>query len=179
MIGTSRLLTLLVACGVLGGGGNAFAAEVPVGVLARIAGTAIVNQGAQYVSGREGMQLVEGDRLLVLEGGSALVVFSDGCQRAVEDDELLVVPAVSTCAAGDAVAGDPQTVESYSAVAEGDGVGTGAKFQQAALTPLPPPPPPAPAASFDAMLPAVGGLLVGVGAVIDHNVNDDRKKISN
>ena len=152
-------------------------AEEPVGTLARISGTAVVNQGAQYVVGREGMPLREGDRVLALEGGSALVLFADGCQHSVGDDELLVVPGVSTCAARDAVAVDVHKVEPYRAIAEepadtvgqgfrpaqvggevADGDGAGVAFG---------------AAGSQAALPAIVAAAVGIGSAVDQSVNDD------
>ena len=43
-------------------------------------------------------QLVENDRLLVLEGGSATIQFADGCKRTMERSELLTVSSTSPCA---------------------------------------------------------------------------------
>lgn len=169
MPATPRFFTLLVTGGLLGGLGNAVAAEEPTGTLARISGTAIVNQGSHYVTGREGMPLVEGDRLLVLEGGSALVVFADGCQRAVTDNELLVVPAISTCAASDAVAEGAHKVAPYNAVAETAGPGAGAKFQLAQLEPG--------AGANLAWIAPLGALAI-VGVAIADDDDDERPSIS-
>lgn len=113
-----RMISFVLATHLIAGLGTVANAAEPIGTLARITGTAIVNQGADYVTGREGMSLAEGDRLLVLEGGSAVVTFADGCERTVADNELLIVPAVSTCAAGPAVADGAYQVAPYQAVAE-------------------------------------------------------------
>ncbi|MEA3275989.1 MAG: hypothetical protein U9Q81_11995 [Pseudomonadota bacterium] len=75
----------------------ASAAE-PIANLARIDGVAVVSQGAQYVKGREGMNLKEGDRLMALEGGNAVIEFKDGCRYTLADNELLTIGTKSTCA---------------------------------------------------------------------------------
>ncbi|MBK1701337.1 hypothetical protein [Thiococcus pfennigii] len=168
MPATTRLFTLLVTGGLLGGLGTATAAEEPVGTLARISGAAIVNQGSQYVTGREGMPLVEGDRLLVLEGGSAVVVFADGCERAVADNELLVVPAISSCAASDAVASDAHKVAPYNAVAETTGPDAAAKFQLTQMGA------PAAGAANLGWIPVVGAAaVVGVAVADDDDDGGD------
>ena len=69
-----------------------------VGTLSRIQGVAFVSQGAQYVAGREGMALKEGDRLMVMDGGNAVISFSDGCRYDLADNEVLTIGAASTCA---------------------------------------------------------------------------------
>ncbi len=73
-------------------------ANQPVASFARIEGVAVVSKGAQYVKASEGMPLAEGDRLMVMEGGKAIIAFADGCQREVADNELLTIGAKSTCA---------------------------------------------------------------------------------
>lgn len=163
-----KSLAILMSTGLVLGLGTQANADEAVGTLARISGTAVVNQGAQYVVGREGMSLREGDRLLALEGGSALVTFSDGCQYRLQDDELLVVPAVSTCAASDAVATDANKVAPYSAVAEQSDAGAGANFRLAQLQGGG-----AAAASGLAVIPVAGAAAVALGAAIDSGDDDD------
>jgi hypothetical protein len=90
---------VLLGAGLTVGLGVASAAAELTGTLSRIEGTAVVSQGAQYVKGREGMKLKEGDRLMVLEGGNAVISFADGCRYTLGDNELLTVGAASTCAA--------------------------------------------------------------------------------
>ena len=77
----------------------AASAAEPVGSLSRIEGFAFVSQGAQYVAAREGMALKEGDRLMVMDGGNAIISFVDGCRYTLEDNEVLSLGATSTCAA--------------------------------------------------------------------------------
>jgi|GEM_PF-3977577 len=164
-----RLVTMLVSAALAVGSAAQAAAAEPVGTLARVSGTAVVNQGAQYVVGREGMALREGDRLLALEGGSALVKFADGCEYRLEDDELLVVPAVSTCVARDAVATGSHRVPSYNAVAEGQSAGAvnGSEFHLAAVGETT-------AAASLAFIPPAGAAAVALGAAVGGDDEDDR-----
>ena len=69
-----------------------------VGTLSRVEGFAFVSQGAQYVPGREGMSLKEGDRVMVMDGGNAIISFADGCKYNLADNEVLSLGATSTCA---------------------------------------------------------------------------------
>ncbi len=80
--------------------GMAVAADqAQVATLVRIDGAAIASQDAKYVPAREGMTLKEGDRLMVLEGGSAILAFADGCQYELGEMAMLAVQGISTCAA--------------------------------------------------------------------------------
>jgi hypothetical protein len=74
------------------------APEEPVGQIMRIDGSAMISQGTRYVDAREGMPLRAQDRVLVLDGGSALLQFTDGCQYSLNDSELLTIGSVSACA---------------------------------------------------------------------------------
>jgi len=165
-----RLVTMLVSAALAVGSAAQAAAAEPVGTLARVSGTAVVNQGAQYVVGREGMALREGDRLLALEGGSALVKFADGCEYRLEDDELLVVPAVSTCVARDAVATGSHKVPSYNAVAEGQSAGAvnGSDFHLAAVGET------TAVTTGLAFIPPAGAAAVALGAAVGGDDEDDR-----
>ena len=75
-------------------------AAAPVASFARINGHALVSKGGQYVEAKEGMSLAEGDRLMVMEGGSATIVFADDCRYQMEDNEVLTIGATSTCSGG-------------------------------------------------------------------------------
>jgi hypothetical protein len=77
----------------------ALAAE-PVATLSAQQGTVLVNQGEEFVTAVESQALQPGDRVMVMEGGSAQISFTDGCQLALESGSLVVVPAQSTCAGG-------------------------------------------------------------------------------
>ena len=101
----------------LGGMGLALAADqASIATVARVDGTAVVSQDARYVPARQGMILNEGDRLMVLEGGSAILTFADGCQYELGSMAMLTVSGVSTCAADGA---GVYKVDPESAVADG------------------------------------------------------------
>jgi hypothetical protein len=89
---------------------SAFAAD-SVATLNGQQGTVLVNQGEEFVTAAEAQALVAGDRVMVMEGGSALVTFADGCVLALESGSLLDVPAESTC--GGAVANVQNIGASY------------------------------------------------------------------
>jgi hypothetical protein len=71
-----------------------------LGQLAQIKGTAVISQGPMYVVGKEGMPLQAGNRLMTLEGGEALLWFSDQCQYRLSEDMILDLGAQSPCALG-------------------------------------------------------------------------------
>jgi hypothetical protein len=104
--------------------------QSPVAKLVRLDGTAVISQGARYVPAHEGMSLTEGDRLMVLEGGSAILAFTDGCQYELGQMNMLAVHGISTCAAAGA---GVYKVDPKSAVADG----TPPKPQLAAMAPKP------------------------------------------
>mgnify|MGYP003574424974 CR=1 FL=1 len=91
-------------------------AAEPVGTLSRIEGIAFVSQGAQYVAGREGMALKEGDRVMVMDGGNATISFGDGCNYSLGDNEVLSLGATSACASE---AEGSYKVEPYAAAPQG------------------------------------------------------------
>lgn len=68
--------------------------------LSGIDGTALVNQGEEFVTATEAQALQPGDQVMVMEGGSARISFADGCVLPVAGGSMVVVPAVSTCAGG-------------------------------------------------------------------------------
>jgi len=73
-------------------------AAQPVAVVAKIDGYAVATQGERYVTVHDGMKLIEGDRLMVLEGGLAVVTYRDGCRLDLPEMAILSVQASSTCA---------------------------------------------------------------------------------
>ena len=148
--------------------GVASAAEPITGTLARITGVAVVSQGAQYVKGHEGMQLKEGDRLMVMDGGSAILSFTDGCQYSLADNEVLTIGATSTCASG---AVGSYKIDPYTAVSQ-DPTVVSNSFQPAAVG--------ASAAAIPGwVIPAsVLGTLTILGATLDKGSDDRRDPIS-
>ena len=77
------------------------AEQAPLATLSQQQGTVLVNQGEVFATAQEGQALQAGDRVLVMEGGEATLVFADGCALPVGPGSLLEVPAVSPCASGE------------------------------------------------------------------------------
>lgn len=63
-------------------------------------GMVLVNRGEAFVSVVEGQAVQAGDRVMLLEGASAVLAFADGCELPLGAGALLEVPALSTCAGG-------------------------------------------------------------------------------
>lgn len=90
MIRTALILSALVAA-------PAFAAD-PAATLTAQQGTVLVNQGDEFITATEAQALQAGDRVMVMEGGSAEITFTDGCVLPLVSGSLVDVPEISTCA---------------------------------------------------------------------------------
>ena len=90
MIRTAAILAGLFAA-------PAFAAD-SVATLSAQQGTVLVNQGDEFVTATESQALLAGDRVMVMEGGSAEITFADGCVLPLTSGSLVDVPEISTCA---------------------------------------------------------------------------------
>ena len=68
-----------------------------VATLGDIGGSVKINQGVEFVDAQPGQPVNAGDRILVMEGGSASITFNDGCKLQISGGSLVTVPATSTC----------------------------------------------------------------------------------
>jgi hypothetical protein len=68
--------------------------------LASVQGSVSANQGKQFVPVQAGQTLAPGDRVMVMQGGSAVLRFADGCEVTLSGGSIAVVPKASTCAGG-------------------------------------------------------------------------------
>lgn len=68
-----------------------------VATMGPTAGDVKINQGSEFVQALPGQAVNAGDRILVMEGGSASITYSDGCELAISGGSLITVPATSTC----------------------------------------------------------------------------------
>jgi uncharacterized protein (DUF2345 family) len=75
----------------------AFAAD-GAATLSAQQGTVLVNQGEEFVTASASQALNAGDRVMVMEGGSAEITFADGCVLPLESGSMVSVSAQSTCA---------------------------------------------------------------------------------
>jgi hypothetical protein len=76
---------------------TAFAAE-GAATLSNQQGTVLVNQGEEFVTATEAQALKAGDRVMVMEGGSAQVTFGNGCVLPLAAGSMVVVSDGSDCA---------------------------------------------------------------------------------
>jgi len=99
------------------------APDEPVGQIVRVDGSAMISQGTRYVNAQAGMPLRVKDRILVLEGGTAMLQFADGCQYSLTDSELLTIGTESACVeqAAKAAAAEQGGVSVETAAADGQG----------------------------------------------------------
>lgn len=79
----------ILACGLILVANTAMAQ--PAATLSGIKGSVLINQGKQFVSAQSGQMLVIGDRVMVMEGGSAKLDYSNGCVQTLPAGSLAVV----------------------------------------------------------------------------------------
>jgi len=99
----TKPVTFAAAAGVamtlaLGGVASANQQE-QIGQIEQVDGVAMISQGAEYRAAKAGMPLREMDTILIMEGGSAELVFDDGCKHTMEGPQMLSIGAESVCAA--------------------------------------------------------------------------------
>ena len=134
--------------------GPAFAAE-SVGSLSAQEGTVLVNQGEEFVTAADAQALKPGDRVMVMEGGSAAITFADGCVLPVQAGSLTIVPAQSTCSG--AVAKTQTVGASYAqAVGDDDTQTDGEKLFKAAV---------------------IGGTLLAMALIMHDDEDDDEDEV--
>ena len=56
-------------------------------------GTVLVNAGKQFVTAQAGQTLAPGDRILVMKGGKATLIYPDGCVRTIGSSSMAEVSA--------------------------------------------------------------------------------------
>lgn len=69
-----------------------------IGSLQDIVGTVLIKRGEESIPVVEGQQVWASDDVLVTEGARALLVFVDGCDMSLDEEELYEVPRRSPCA---------------------------------------------------------------------------------
>lgn len=94
------ILRVAIACISLVVASPLVAVEPPAGVLKRMEGSVLVNKGETYRSALEGMRLHVGDRIMIMDGASAVVVYSDGCVAEFKQNQIITLREQSTCDGG-------------------------------------------------------------------------------
>jgi hypothetical protein len=124
---------------------QAFAQESrqPVAQLRDVTGNTLVSRESGLAAGSEGLRLVPGTRVITTNKSGAIVVFDDGCQVRLKENERFEVVTGKVCAELMAM---PQSILSTPAGA------TAAVGGTAALT-------------FGAAIPLIGGTAAGIAAL--------------
>ena len=97
--GINYMKTLLLAISAILVSGSALATP-STATLVNANGSVMVNQGKQFVSAKEGLLLSLGDRVMVMEGGNAVVKYADGCIQTLTSGSLAVIAQQSACVLG-------------------------------------------------------------------------------
>ena len=63
-------------------------------------GSVLVNQGKQFITAQPSQVLAAGDRVMVMEGGNAIVKYADGCIQTLTSGSLAVITQQSACVLG-------------------------------------------------------------------------------
>ena len=66
-------------------------------ILSNLQAPVMVNQGAAYVEASQSMQLNTGDRLMVMQGGSAEINFANGCVQTIQSNEIATIGTEESC----------------------------------------------------------------------------------
>ena len=61
-------------------------------------GKVLLNRATAYDPAAKDQRLVDGDRLVVLEGGAITVRFDDGCEQTIDNPSIYTVPSTPPCA---------------------------------------------------------------------------------
>jgi hypothetical protein len=70
--------------------------------LKRIDGSVLVNKGQNYRTAMEGMPLQVGDRVMIMDGSTAIITYWDGCVAEFKQNQIITIEEVSTCEGGSA-----------------------------------------------------------------------------
>jgi len=66
--------------------------------LADVEGSVLINRGEQFVAGASGDLVGNGDRVMAMEGSSALLKYDDGCDVEIEPGTVATLSEGSPCA---------------------------------------------------------------------------------
>jgi len=91
--------TLAIAISTLLFAGSSIAAN-SVATLNVTNGSVLVNQGKQFITAQPAQVLAAGDRVMVMEGGNAIVKYADGCIQTLTSGSLAVIAQQSVCVLG-------------------------------------------------------------------------------
>lgn len=102
----------------------------PVATVSQIQGVALVSQGADYVTAKQGMTLSEGDRVMAMEGGNVALTYVDGCKLNIADNQVFTVGNAASCSEGTL---SQRSVGPYLAAAGAGGAATAGRIAAGVL----------------------------------------------
>lgn len=73
------------------------AEPIQLAALSNVEGKVLVNKGKGFATAKPGTPLVEGDRVIALDGSRAAVVYKDGCVTQVKENSLLALDKAAGC----------------------------------------------------------------------------------
>jgi hypothetical protein len=79
---------------------SAIAAEQYNASILSMEGNVLVNQGESYQTATPGMNLKEGDRVMIMEGAKLSMKYPDDCTFSFKDGQIIEVGGISACAMG-------------------------------------------------------------------------------
>lgn len=101
----------------------ALAAEEYNASILSMEGNVLVNQGESYRTATRGMNLKEGDRVMIMDGAKLSMSYPDGCHFTFKDGQIIEVGSTSVCAmsgTGFVAATTPQYVQAAPGATEDD-----------------------------------------------------------
>ena len=90
-------LPFIAVASVVWGGSLSTVAENAGTQLTRLQLPVMINQTGTYVDAQMNMMVYPGDRLMAMGGGSATVVYANGCEQTVSDNEIAQVGTPESC----------------------------------------------------------------------------------
>jgi len=73
------------------------AEPIQLAALSNVEGKVLVNKGKGFATAKPGTPLVEGDRVIALDGSRAAVVYKDGCVTQLKENSLLALDKAAGC----------------------------------------------------------------------------------
>ena len=90
LVAGTALLAALSAAGLQ-------AEPIQLAALSNVEGKVLVNKGKGFATAKPGTTLVEGDRVIALDGSRAAVVYKDGCVTQLKENSLLALDKAAGC----------------------------------------------------------------------------------
>ncbi len=98
MKGDAMIFNVIVAAVLMGATAVAGAAptvDAPGPTLSSSKGTVMVNTGSRFVTAKPGQTLKAGDRVMVMQGGTATLTYADGSKAAIQSGTLFSVNSMA------------------------------------------------------------------------------------